>query len=195
LNIRHELSLLSDELIHTVVTQFALNTRGIHGPLHWGRVLESGLALSRMTGANRQVVSLFAFFHDSKRINDERDPEHGLRGADYALAMRGKLFDLNDAEMELLHYACKHHSDGLLEADVTIQTCWDADRLDLGRVGIMPRADRLCTEAARQVEIREWANHRSENFIVPDFVRYRVDIDWKSDLSISTQNLACADGT
>ena len=24
------------------------------------------------------------------------------------------------------------------EADITIQTCWDSDRLDLGRVGMMP---------------------------------------------------------
>ncbi len=29
------------------------------------------------------------------------------------------------------------------------KTCWDADRLDLPRVGIIPKKDRLCTEAAK----------------------------------------------
>ncbi|MFM7531655.1 MAG: hypothetical protein ACKO5J_04035, partial [Rubrivivax sp.] len=45
-----------------------------------------------------------------------------------------------------------HHSSGLTEADVTVQTCWDADRLDLGRVGIRPSPRYLCTPAARQPE-------------------------------------------
>jgi uncharacterized protein len=31
----------------------------------------------------------------------------------------------------------------------TLQACWDADRLDVGRVGIAPKPHRLCTEAAR----------------------------------------------
>jgi uncharacterized protein len=51
--------------------------------------------------------------------------------------------------LEMLAYAVRHHGDGPIEADVTVQTCWDADRLDLGRVGITPRPDRLCTEQAR----------------------------------------------
>ena len=42
-----------------------------------------------------------------------------------------------------------HHSDGRVDADVTVQTCWDADRLDLGRVGKRPDPRLLCTPAAR----------------------------------------------
>jgi uncharacterized protein len=61
----------------------------------------------------------------------------------------------------MLAYAVRHHSDGLIEADVTVQTCWDADRLDLGRVGIIPRADRLCTEQARDPLVFERAFARS----------------------------------
>ena len=55
----------------------------------------------------------------------------------------------------MLTYAVRHHSDGLIEADVTVQTCWDADRLDLGRVGIVPRPDRLCTAHARDPVLLE----------------------------------------
>jgi len=37
--------------------------------------------------------------------------------------------------------------------DVTIQTCWDADRLDLGRVGIIPDPDRMCTGMGKQLAL------------------------------------------
>ena len=35
------------------------------------------------------------------------------------------------------------------DVDPAVLACWDADRLDLARVGIRPRADRLCTAHAR----------------------------------------------
>jgi uncharacterized protein len=54
-----------------------------------------------------------------------------------------------------------YHTDGMVAADPTTQTCWDADRLDLGRVGIRPNAELLCTPAARAPQIIEWAWQRS----------------------------------
>ena len=67
-------------------------------------------------------------------------------------------------EKELLIEACKYHSDGLIDADITVQTCWDSDRLDLGRVGIKPSSDRLCTEVARRSDVIEEAYKRSINY-------------------------------
>ena len=64
--------------------------------------------------------------------------------------LRGRFFDAADAEMDLLQYACDHHSDGTKTGDVTVLTCWDADRLDLGRVGITPNPRYLCTDAAKR---------------------------------------------
>ena len=61
----------------------------------------------------------------------------------------------------MLGYACTHHSDGLREAEVTVQVCWDADRLDLGRVGHVPDPERLCTPAARDSKLIDWAYKRS----------------------------------
>jgi len=64
-----------------------------------------------------------------------------------------------------LHDSQRFHDgtdrDGLLEADITVQTCWDADRLDLGRVGKTPRVEKLCTEEARDPVLRELAYQRS----------------------------------
>ena len=51
--------------------------------------------------------------------------------------------------------------DGLIDADITVQTCWDSDRLDLGRVGIKPSSDRLCTEVAKRSVVIEEAYKRS----------------------------------
>ena len=108
--------------------------------------LENGLRLAPTTSANEAVVILFSLFHDSRRRNDYTDPGHGRRGAELAKSLRGDLFDLSDDHFELLYDACARHTDGLIEGDVTVQTCWDADRLDLGRVGIEPSPRLLCTE-------------------------------------------------
>ena len=66
--------------------------------------------------------------------------------------------------LDMLVHACEFHSDGLTEADATIQACWDADRLDLGRVGIRPDPRRLCTAAAREPGNLEAAYRRSLRF-------------------------------
>jgi uncharacterized protein len=63
----------------------------------------------------------------------------------------GVLFQLSDEHLELLGYACKWHAHGRLSADPTIGTCWDADRLDLGRVGIAPEAGYMSTELGRKI--------------------------------------------
>jgi uncharacterized protein len=71
------------------------------------------------------------------------------------------MFELGSDELNDLVTACKGHSDGLCEGSVTVLTCWDADRLDLGRVGIKPHPNRLCTDAARDPAVIEWVYRRS----------------------------------
>ena len=96
-------------------------------------------------------MRLFALFHDSRREHDGRDNRHGARGAAYAASLRGELFELSDAHFELLHYACTWHTHGRLSEEPTIGTCWDADRLDLGRVGIKPAARYMSTDFAKKI--------------------------------------------
>lgn len=158
-------------IVHAILKGYALSPDGIHGIGHWARVLENGLRLAEVTGANRQVVQLFAIFHDSRRINDVIDTGHGQRGAELASQFRGNMFDLPDDDFELLCTACVGHTDGLTDADITVQTCWDADRLDLGRVGIMPEPKKLCTEAAKIPAVLKWADGRAGFRVVPEFVK------------------------
>ena len=68
-------------VIRTVRRQFRLGWQGIHGVPHWARVRWNGLAMARANGARADVVELFAFLHDSQRISDGRDREHGARAA------------------------------------------------------------------------------------------------------------------
>jgi uncharacterized protein len=150
-----------DSVIEEVRRQYVLRWDGTHGLPHWERVRENGLQLAERTGARTDVVELFAYFHDSRRANEGRDPEHGARGAELARTLAGTAFTIDPTGLELLVEACCGHTHGKSAADPTIATCWDADRLDLGRVGTRPRPDRLCTEAARVPGIIAWAWARS----------------------------------
>jgi uncharacterized protein len=155
------MAILGRALIHIIRKQFALNWKGLHGAPHWARVRENGLRLAETTGANTEVIELFAFLHDSRRLNDDSDYEHGKRAAMFAQALASSSFELAPSDLEDLLTACRGHSDGLRQGNITVLTSWDADRLDLGRVGIKPHPNRLCTEAARDPAMIEWAYKRS----------------------------------
>ena len=52
----------------------------------------------------------------------------------------------------------RFHSDGELHMNATIQSCWDADRLDLGRVGKRPYPKYLSEYAHPLIEdAYEWS--------------------------------------
>jgi uncharacterized protein len=150
-----------DQLLRAVQAQYALDWDGTHGLRHLLRVRENGLRLAETTGAKVGVVELFAFLHDSRREKEGRDPQHGPRAVDFARSLRGSLVLLEDEDFALLARACELHTKGFTEDEVTVQTCWDADRLDIGRVGMKPRPEKLCTEAARNPLTIRWAWKRS----------------------------------
>jgi uncharacterized protein len=142
-----------------IASTYALDLRGPHGCTHWARVQENGLRIASQSGADPVVVKLFALFHDSCRLNDKRDPDHGPRGAELARCLRGTLVHLDEARFALLQEACTRHTIGTQDRNPTIGACWDADRLDLARVGIFPTSDRLSTEVGRGMIA--WANERA----------------------------------
>jgi uncharacterized protein len=166
-------------ILRAVLDEYALPWYGEHGVAHWARVLETGLRLSEETGADTEVVQLFAVLHDSQRVNEGSDPDHGPRAAAYAVEVRGLLFDLPDPAFSLLHRACAGHTYERTHPDITVQTCWDADRLDLGRVGITPQPSLLCTEAAKRPETIKWADDRASLGLVPEIVQKQWGVNLK----------------
>lgn len=145
------LPLGGDEGVREAVFRCAINFNSeIHGPEHWDRVMRTGLALAARTdGANENIVAAFALFHDAFREDDGEDPDHGRRAAAAAEAILIDSDGFTREDVVTLSHACALHADGLISDDPTVGVCWDADRLDLPRVGITPSPGLLSTTAAR----------------------------------------------
>ncbi len=139
-------------LIALIKSEFKLDWGGIHGANHWARVLHHGKTIGELRQADLLVVELFGFLHDSCRLNDGKDPQHGQRAADFAHGIHGDFYQLTPKQLDALCYAMQHHSGGEVSTDATIQTCWDSDRLDLGRVGIIPSPKFISVEGAEFID-------------------------------------------
>jgi uncharacterized protein len=121
-----------------------------HGEAHWRCVAATGLSLgAAVDGADCEVVLCFGLLHDTRRVNEAYDPEHGRRAASFAGELRaeGSLV-LDDTRFAVLDLALRLHSDGQVSSDPTVGACWDADRLHLPRVSIEPDPRLFSTHAA-----------------------------------------------
>ena len=159
----HRRALLG-ELQSTLVVAWS----GVHGITHWARVRANAMRIARGEGdaeIDLGVAELFALLHDSCRWSDGEDPEHGQRAARRARELRGSFFELSDARLATLCEACEGHSHDQRSDCPTVHACWDADRLDLGRVGIRPDPARLATDTARRAETIDWAHARSLRWV------------------------------
>lgn len=138
-----------EKLWRQVLRDFPLRFDSIHGPVHWARVERNGLYLAEQLGLDGKLISHFALFHDCRRRREFSDEDHGRRGADYIDQISDELADLSPAELVLLKQACADHTSQRTTEIPLLAVCWDADRLDLGRVGTRPDIHYLNTEPAR----------------------------------------------
>jgi uncharacterized protein len=133
---------------------FALNTAWTqHGPSHWLQVEKNAIMLAEQTpDCDMEVARLFALLHDCKRQNEGSDPEHGARAAAFAQELHDRgVLGLDPGQLATLKFAMAHHNGGQVSGDPTIGVCWDADRLDLPRVGTAPDVDLMSTQCARRL--------------------------------------------
>lgn len=137
------------------VIEFATNGWELgetHGLPHWQRVERNGILLSLQDGhirddINIKVVRYFAYLHDKCRLNNGTDVEHGSRAADMIPTLRTTILrELTDEEVILLDKACRYHTTERKTGNPTIDVCFDADRLDLSRVGIRPNPKLMATK-------------------------------------------------
>lgn len=157
-----------------------------HGSHHWRLVAWTGAELlPTVPTADPLVVFLFALFHDSQRENEFRDPAHGRRGAALARELLPKRLSLDEQRLEILWKACSLHTEAPPTTDVTLGTCWDSDRLNLWRVGIVPSTRYLSTDEGKKAGRIEWARELQER-----------DFDWTRVWSrygelISSDSMSC----
>ena len=142
--------MIDQGVLHLLRKESSFFDSPIHGIKHWKTVERNAHYLASFNNADKEVLSYFAYFHDCMRKNEARDKGHGPRGAAFAKKHRD-LIPLNDIQFKQLTDACKGHTYGKRPECVTINTCWDADRLDLLRVGTIPDADRLYNEEAKRI--------------------------------------------
>lgn len=130
----------------------------IHGFKHWEAVERNAIMLSMQEGVDELVVRLFAYLHDSQRLDDGEDYYHGDRAAEFCGQLRreGKLDFLTEMQFLELATACKTHNRGAVadQDNITIGACYDADRLELDRVGITPDPKYMSTRIGRFVAIK-----------------------------------------
>src|SRR5205823_418303 len=84
---------------------FRLGPVSFHGPTHWRRVEAIGLRLSERTGADNDIVRLFAILHDCRREDEGRDSDHVRRSAAFARTLHGHVFQIEPERFALLEQA------------------------------------------------------------------------------------------
>ncbi len=149
------------------IETFVMDKDSIHGIQHWDEVYGNGMMLSQQLGVDQLVVGLFAYLHDCKREDDHQDPEHGDRAADFVVFLRnsGKLEFLEHSQYIQLWKACLQHHKGVVDIeDITIGACFDADRIELIRCGIVPRVELMSTPmgiriAQKMKELQTFKGH------------------------------------
>jgi uncharacterized protein len=157
-----------ESLLRIIRAEGSNKTSTIHGERHWQQVAWIGYYLmSETPGANPLLVLLFAMLHDSMRLNDGTDYGHGKRAAAFAenlsqrdfLRSQRRAFTLPEGDLHILMDACARHTDGHLSDDPTIAVCWDADRLNLWRIGRKPQPRFLSTQAAKRPVFVDWSEY------------------------------------
>lgn len=128
-----------------------MGKESIHCIDHWDRVARNGEAL-HVPGADMEVVLCFAYLHDVERLTDAYDVEHGPKAAELIGQIRESVLGfLDDKQIGLLKDACTFHTTVPRTGNPTIDTCFDADRLDLPRVGITPNPNRMATKEGAEI--------------------------------------------
>ncbi len=139
-----------DKVLNSVYAHSTSMKSHLHGESHWLRVTKVGLDLAKDSpDCDLAIIFLFGLLHDTHRLNDGRDPKHGERASYFVQRMNDKLFFLSVEQLKTLAFACHQHDKGMTSNQPTISICWDADRLNLWRVKIVPLPHLLSTKSAK----------------------------------------------
>ena len=125
--------------------------RDTYGFSHGQRVANNCNLLAT-PGANRVVMYLFAFLHDAFRYGGESKIEYGVRSFERLKEMREVLLkNISDDEFNLLQETFRAHSAKMRTGNPTIDTCLDANRLDVIRRGadIYVDSQQMATEKGK----------------------------------------------
>ena len=133
----------------------SLDPMGPHGPVHWFKVYRNCQDIDTMIYENRDenrdwFYWCFAMLHDCKRTSEQADPAHGIEAAKMVPNDKSQ-FNISLARAIKLHQMGQTMDETAPLGDMRIGICWDADRLELVRVGIMPDPKYMSTDIGKQI--------------------------------------------
>lgn len=143
--------------IHTIAQQVEdccspfCTCRGlnIHGIPHLRRVAVTAGRIAASIGEDIESAVVAGFLHDCARNDDGGGTRHAHDSAVLAKKLLSMFYPHLDAIR--LYDAIAQHADGITTKDLLIACVWDADRLDLRRLGIEVNPDLLSTSIARRI--------------------------------------------
>jgi len=144
------------DILEIVKKEFRLDLYGLHGINHWERVFLNTQKLSKYYNIESDIFELFALLHDSQRFDDYADLGHGQRAKKFTKSLIEKgTIKLNKDDQERLLYACENHTKPnkkhKLYNDLIVQICLDSDKMDIGRVGVIPDEKYFLTDYAKEL--------------------------------------------
>ena len=122
---------------------------GLHGIPHLRRVASTAGRLAAAVGEDVEAAVIAGFLHDCARVHDGGGTRHAHDSADLAKEILATFYPHVDSDR--LCDGIAHHADGTVTDDPLIGSLWDADRLDLIRLGRETRPHLLSTGLARRV--------------------------------------------
>lgn len=127
-----------DDLLYEIKLDATHMNSPLHGELHWRAVAAAGIEIASSVSERSDIALAFGMIHDSQRERDDWDPDHGVRAANWLICSVTLASLIGTEERELLASACLYHDRGMTTQNPLIGTLWDADRINLWRVGLCP---------------------------------------------------------
>lgn len=141
---------LDDEEVIDMCLKFYTMRIGIHGESHIRNVVKLAKRISRRECPQyTNDVIVGAALHDVGRRDDFGGNEHAVRGSRIAKGVIKSYWP--NLHADKIVEAIKYHTGGLTTSDPLIGSIWDADRLDLVRLGKRIDISLLSTKTAKKI--------------------------------------------
>lgn len=154
----------------------------IHGVQHLRQVAFLAGRFAYSLNVDYKTAIIGGYLHDCARSDDGGGNSHAHESA--FLAKRIIETNWSSTDIDKIFYAIYYHADGLNTNDPFIGCIWDADRLNLVRLGLIPKVELLSTEFAKRIHTRFIQNHRIFSHILKIALNLQKQLKEKDKASI-----------
>ncbi len=121
----------------------------LHGISHLRRVAILSGRLANAVGEDVESAVVMGFLHDCARRNDKNDIDHARDSEVLARGLIERFY--SHLDVDRICEAIAGHADGEVTSDPFTGCLWDADRMELKRIGRTIDLDLLSTKVAKRL--------------------------------------------